>query len=551
MTEKISSPGKYEGYSSELYEMEKGHSVYVPMRDGVKLAVDYYLPYKDGKEVSGSFPALLIFTPYPYRKEFNDKSLPIYDQFPLGEMMVKRGYAFVIADVRGTGVSYGSRKLANGPQDAEDAWDLLEWIGTRTWCDGNIGTAGFSYFGGTQLSALISGSPYLKASFIGMTDIDKYDGWVRGGVVRRFGTHPDADYLLDLDNPAVDEDTDGKMRAEAVEQHKYSNALGESMTDCPYRDSYYEKEHCKLWETIGKSYYLDKINAAQTKVYLYGGWRDEFRRDTVLMYRNMTLPKKMLIGDWIHMDGRLGFDMDLEHVRFFDYALKGIENGVFEEPPIYYYTGGDNGVWQFAEKWPPVAGTLRLYLRDFRLDICNGADVPPETYKARYDISENFRDSIETTDRQEKGLDYYSDPLQNDVCVSGHSIMHLAVSCNKPDADLFISLIDVDENGTGRYVTDGVQRLSLRKTCGIPHYDYMDLPWHRAEKQDVSYMETDVPEEVVLDLLPTSYVFQAGHRILISITTACQGYWYLEQLGTTIGIHHIEFGGSYVDLPIV
>ena len=60
---KISKPGEYEGYSEECFAMGKGHSQYVPMRDGVKLAVDYYLPHEGDKELSGSFPALLILTP--------------------------------------------------------------------------------------------------------------------------------------------------------------------------------------------------------------------------------------------------------------------------------------------------------------------------------------------------------------------------------------------------------------------------------------------------------------------------------------------------------
>lgn len=547
---KISKPGEYEGYSEECFAMGKGHSQYVPMRDGVKLAVDYYLPHEGDKELSGSFPALLILTPYPYRKEFNDKSLPIYDQFTLGEKMVRRGYAFIIAEVRGTGVSYGSRKLPNGPSDTKDAYDLLQWIGESSWCDGNVGMAGFSYFGGTQLSALICHSPYLKACFIGMTDLDKYDGWVRGGVVRRFGTKPDADYRLDLNNPCVEEDTDGSCRAQAVEGHRYSNALGKSMTDCPYRDSVYEIEHCRLWETVGKSYYLEQINSCGAKVYLYGGWRDEFRRDTVLMYENLTLEKKMLIGDWIHMDGREGFDMDLEHIRFFDYALKGIQNHINEEPPIYFATAGRGMHWEFAHSWPVPAEKKRLYLGQKALEAREPAVPFEESYKADYEITENFRDSLETVSRQEHGWNFYSDILQEDLLVTGHALLHLHISCSEPDADLFFSLIDVDESGKGRYVTDGIQRLSLRKVCGTPHYEYMDLPWHRANAEDEALLTEREWAEVITDLLPTSYLFCAGHRVLLSITTACEGYWYQKKEGMILTLRGDGVEASYIELPV-
>ena len=120
----------------------------VPMRDGLELAADVYLPV----ETQLPAPAIVQITPY-------DKSNPTF--FPTeGQFYQSHGYAFVVVDVRGRGKSEGEwRAFVNDPKDGHD---IIEWVAQQPWCTGNVGTTGLSYMGWTQWAAASEYPPHLK-----------------------------------------------------------------------------------------------------------------------------------------------------------------------------------------------------------------------------------------------------------------------------------------------------------------------------------------------------------------------------------------------------
>src|SRR5262245_47397497 len=131
------------------FEVAVETNVMIPMRDGVRLAVDIYRPAKDGRPVEGKFPALLTRTPYD---KGNGRSSE-------GEYYAKRGYVVVINDVRGRYASEGTwRLIADDPQDG---YDVVEWIARQPWSDGQVGTFGTSYPGGTQHALAEVSPPHL------------------------------------------------------------------------------------------------------------------------------------------------------------------------------------------------------------------------------------------------------------------------------------------------------------------------------------------------------------------------------------------------------
>ena len=524
---KISKPGVYEGYSDVRYNGWERFSEYVTMRDGVKIAVDYYRPTSDGLVEEKPLPVVWIFTPYDYRTllatgKFKDGTeySPYIEEDIMGhaKLLVSHGYVFVVAEVRGTGASFGFRKSVNSDLEAWDGYELCKWLAEQSWSDGNIGTFGYLYFGATQMEMLRKNPSSLKAAFIGMTDLDKYDGWVRGGSLRAFGTQPDAAYLEDLKNIPVG-------TKETVEEKK-------------------------LLE----------------KVYLYGGWRDVFRRDTVMMYRNMRNARKMLFGPWWHMDTRPGFDIGVEKLRFFDYTLKGIENGIMDEQPVYYSTGNarKGHEWSFAESWLLKGTDYRslfltggnsgtaLSVNDGRLEAEAPVDEQDsDIYKVRYDINENIDNHLETSDRDKKGLTYTSEPLNEDIKITGHPIMDLWISSTSTDGDFIIHLIDVDENGKGTYITDGRLRASLRSVTKPP-YDFAGMPWHRCNKADEHKLIPDKQYRLQIDLMPMSHLFRKGHRIRVTITCACQKIYFLqEEPAPVVKIYRNAVHTSYIKLPVV
>ena len=151
----------------------------VPLRDGVRLATDVYLPQGPGRA-----PAVLVRLPY-------DKCGRYTFMPQLAPHFTERGYAFVVQDVRGKFRSEG----ASMPfvHEVADGYDTLDWVAAQPWCDGQVGMWGDSYYGYTQWAAVASGHPALKAIVPRVTsaDLEVLSSWWGDSVVQLYG----ADYL--------------------------------------------------------------------------------------------------------------------------------------------------------------------------------------------------------------------------------------------------------------------------------------------------------------------------------------------------------------------
>lgn len=97
-------------------------------------------------------------------------------------------------------------------------------------------------------------------------------------------------------------------------------------------------------------------------LYIYGGYHDLYADQTIYKYLSVKTPKKLAYGDWTHCESA-GFRLDLERLRFFDYWLKGVQNGVMEEKPVHVYVSRaqDGTEWRALDEWPRGART-RYYL---------------------------------------------------------------------------------------------------------------------------------------------------------------------------------------------
>ena len=133
----------------------------VPMRDGVKLSADVYLP---GGQGPGPWPVVLMRTPY-------DKAVR---SAGFADWFAARGYAVVVEDTRGRYASGGHWSLIG--VDGPDGYDTTSWIGRQPWSNGRIGTIGTSYEGGTQHAMALAGAPHLTAMMplFALSDIGEY-----------------------------------------------------------------------------------------------------------------------------------------------------------------------------------------------------------------------------------------------------------------------------------------------------------------------------------------------------------------------------------------
>ena len=181
----------HELISQPKYGIKTEKEVDVPMRDGVRLSVNIYRP-----DAKGKFPALLAMG--GYGKELQELLIPpqplnkspIWDgNIEAGDTpdIVPRGYAHVIADVRGIGKSGGEYPGMWSQQEGMDGHDIVEWIAKQPWCDGNVGMIGYSYYGGIQLKVAIQQPPHLKSIFVSHVGADFYrDFSYVGGVLTLF-----------------------------------------------------------------------------------------------------------------------------------------------------------------------------------------------------------------------------------------------------------------------------------------------------------------------------------------------------------------------------
>jgi putative CocE/NonD family hydrolase len=569
--EPISGFGEYQGYSESQYDYKEWvkSSQYVTMRDGTKLAVDIYHPAQNGKAVSTPLPA--IWTHHRYHRE------NVISLFWL-EIVLKHGYVIGAVDVRGGGASYGTQSTLFSPEETRDAYDITEWFASQPWCDGNIGMYGVSYLGITQYMAASTHPPHLKAIFPEMAMFDLYSLVYPGGIFidDHIATWSSEVKLLDASGMPVDEDHDGTLLSAALQEHEANRDTFDLAASSTYRDSYDSGLKEELYRVSNPAIYLDQVSNSDVAIYHWAGWYDAFPRDALIWFNNLDNPQKLTIGPWSHSDTSIS-DGVAEHLRWYDYWLKGIDNGVMDEAPINYYTmgSGANNGWHSAWQWPLPNQRLTNYyfsgessgsvdsINDGTLSLstpmsATGKDdylVDYSTTSGKYSRWNNtvggYFKYPDMTPNDQKGLTYTTPPLAADVEVTGHPVVHLWITSTADDGDFFVYLEEVDETGYSKYITEGRLRASHR-AISTPPFDYLGLPYHRSYAEDIIDLP-DQPVELVFDLLPTSYAFPPGHRIRITITCADKDNALTMEMNTppTVSLYRNADHASYIVLPII
>jgi len=314
----------------------------------------------------------------------------------------------VAADMRGTGASTGWY-MDFMPELGEDGKELVDWIAAQPWCNGNVGMAGGSYLGWSQTATASHIPRALKCIMPAVIPLDGYTGEIYPGGIylqgflkgfskfmyRMHRNYYDHNGGSRPTKPAVDEDGDGDL---ADEIPLDLNGDG-SFLDEPYppvyrdgkpRQNFYFKatrDHdrgnvdyaawasrlffldaptplrCTVYQ-LSPSAHVPGLIRSRVPIYNVGGWFDAFARGSFELFSTLrhTNPSKLIIAPGYHNLSSgpfwkyLGEDGDaidkqllLEHLRFFDRYLKGIQNGIEKEPPIYIYVMNGGG-WRFENE---------------------------------------------------------------------------------------------------------------------------------------------------------------------------------------------------------
>jgi putative CocE/NonD family hydrolase len=406
--------------------------------------------------------------------------------------------------------------------------------------------------------------------------------------------------LLDKQLPPVpvDEDVDGSLARAAQAEHQVNVNIHEQSSQQPYRDAVDGQTGEQTYLARSLYRFLPGINESGVAVYAIAGWFDGWPRDHAVWFDNLTVPKRVLFTPFDHVMGtdpgwqamsgalldgdfqigQIATFLDAEYLRFFDHHLKGIDNGIMHEPPVWYYTLGApaDQAWSSSEEWPLANQEPTRYyfgagpsgsvasLNDGSLDTTTpSADVGQDDFVVDYATTMGPKTrwqrvvggEFEYGDMAERGtasLTYTTPPLADPLEITGHPIVHPWVSSSADDGDLFVYLEKVQADGYVHYLTEGVLRASHRALADPP-YRYIGLPYHRSFAEDVEPLPADTPVELVFDLHPTSVLFQSGERLRVRVVGADADTFLTPELdpAPTVSVHRDAAHASYIELPVI
>jgi len=564
------TPNEYLKDHPPTYKGERLTSCFVPMRDGIRLAIDVHLP--GSEQTTDSYPVILMFTPYYRRFALAANHSPNVEACPniaiFRDMFVPRGYAIVAVDIRGCGASFGSRDGFRSPRERDDYYEIAEWVTKQDWCDGNLGATGISYVGAAS-DFLASTQHSAVKAIVPVSSV--WDTWSNhlypGGVLfnavtKKYGELAEAldqgdreamrqyTYFADtdLEGPAPVEADDGTLLAQALKEHMANFDMQDFAQQFRFRDDGLSDNPAYTSAQISPYFYA--ANQKDTPVASYGmtGWHDGpgFTNGSIQRYQWQTNPKRrLLIGAWDHGARsnsspwaknpvpEISWLADI--LRFFDAHLRGYETGLEAEMPIHYFTCGEEK-WKRAQNWPlPETKWQTHYLgpNNALVSDCPNEGSAKDTYQADFDCRTGFNTRYDRlyaanvtsyyrdwNGRDENMLCYTTPPLELDTEVTGHPEVTLHLSSSEPDCAVIIYLEDVAPDGKCRYVTEGIFRALHRKRgpnpIGIPETNLS----HSFNRHDAELLVPGEISEIAFEMLPTSYQFKKGHSIRIAIAAA-------------------------------
>ncbi len=573
----------------------RSSSFYLSMSDGTELAVDLHLP-RD-LESDQRIPTILHQTRYwrslDIRFPFNlfvDGRFLLWASYR--RYFVSRGYAWVDVDVRGTGASFGTWEHSYWEREVADGAEVVDWIVAQPWSSGRVGAWGVSYAGGAAEFLLVNRHPAVRAATPMFSPFDVYDeiGFPGGMRARWYVDRwAETNRRLDRNDPPVDiwyqrmavrgvrpvDGADGRRRLrEALSKRGGNVNVDEEADHVTFRDDV--SPRIAGIDRMSPHAFAQQIDAARVPVYSYSGWLDgAYQHAAIRRFLTLSHPQnKLMIGPWDHggahnvspfVRAKARFDHRAEVLKFFDFHLLGLPTGIDQEPRVHYYTMGSE-VWRSSDEWPPrEVEELRFHLaRDGRLtdvpEVANGQDdyrldaalgsgpmsrwtalVGPTESAILYPNQERFSN---------RSLSYTSPPLSKPLEVTGHPMVTLHLSADADDASVLVVLEDVSPDGRVHYVTEGSLRALHRRsiTRSPPYRDA--VPVRLYNRAAAAPLEPGGVVELTFDLLPTSYAFQAGHALRLSIAGIDTDYFDLLDATTTLRIHRGGEHFSSLTLPI-
>ena len=510
--------------------------IMVPMRDGVRLATNVWMP--DGPPA----PVLLVRTPY------GKDLFPDPPMVPVRTALLEAGYGVVWQDVRGRFRSEGEG-FEPFLSEAQDGEDTARWIAEQPWCNGKIGAYGASYLGCVQWQTA-SRSPAgftAIAPHFAATD-SYYAPWFSEGGAMSWhlvqtwsGFHPFTKDLTSMESYIAAMEAAEKM----VDLLPMADRPLIEQNAAWWSHWMEHTSHDDYWKRMSVSEHPELVTTPALNV---GGWFDLYVNNTANTFRLMReragsedarSGQRLVIGPWDHVSQSGSYpDLDLGadasdassgieqfHRRFFDHYLRGDGNALDEDARVKIFVMGAN-VWRDEVDWPLPDTRYASYYLDGagHAATASGDGLLTENLprvnaydEYEYDPADPVRsiggrilkwgecgplDQSEVEQRSDV-LCFSTPPLGHPVEVTGHISLVLNVTSSVVDTDFTGKLVDVHPDGRAIYLTDGILRTRYR--------DALDAP---------TLLTPGEVYELEIDLSVTSNVFLPGHRIRLEVSSS-------------------------------
>jgi predicted acyl esterase len=547
------------------YGMIVEKDVKIPLRDGGYLYADIFRP----DTLAEKFPAIANITVYNKDKlwippsDLEEEANPYMNWEAANPMWwVPRGYACVRIDSRGTGKSPG-RCEPSSYQESLDFYDCIEWLAKQEWCSGNLGTLGISYHAACQWRLANLNPPSLKAIIPWEGRADQYRDQAYHGGIFSMG-----------------------FLGNWINQHMARHLLGRTRKYNP--DSFSPD---MLWQYL--SHDLDSewwrmcsARWGQIKVPVYtvgnwGGWGLHLRGNTEAYLCAASTHKKLRIHTGDHFRPFHSNEGKVDQLRFFDYWLKGVQNGIMDEPPIKLEirTGGSKKpyAFRFENEWP-LARTqwTKMYFsiekeRSPDESHAEGRLVPDQiavTHKISYSGSNPNKAGIGSGSSApgigRSGVSFVTEPMVKDTEITGPLMANLWVSSTAEDMDVMVTLRNIDPEGKEVFelgqqgqpvvLTKGWLRASHRKLD--PNKSLPYRPYHTHNER--LWLEPNVPVECQIEIISTCIVLKKGHQLRVDIhaqdSAGSGNFTHFHADYNEEAVHTFHSGGtmnSYILLPII
>ena len=513
-------------------------NLFITLADGTRLAARLWLP-TDAQAVP--VPAILEYIPYRKRDFMRLRDEPMHYYY------AAHGYAALRVDLRGSGDSDGILEDEYLPREQQDAVEVIAWIAAQHWCNGNVGMTGISWGGFNSLQVAAHRPPALRAVISLCASDDRYsdDAHYMGGCLLNenqiWGTVLFAGNALPPDPEVVGE----RWRELWLQRLQANRPFPAHWLRHQRRDAY--------WQQGSACEDFSRIDCA---VYAIGGWADGYSNAVPRLLEGLQAPRKGLIGPWSHSfphDSIPGPSIGYlqEALRWWDYWLKGIDNGIMREPMLRVWMQdyaapepqleSHPGRWVAEQTWPNAATRPAHWYPDGNGGLQDSARAPatfgissPQTTGLASGNWCGFGGegdaALDQRGDDGRSLCFDSAPLAADIEILGSPLIRVRLRSDRAQAMLAVRINDVAPGGSSVRVTYGILNLSHRHS-------------HEHPEPLIPHQTTDV----VIELNAIAHRFEAGHSIRLALSNA---YWPMVWPMPEPVILELDTAGCHLTLPV-